>query len=206
MNKKSTESYPEIWALVLAAGRSERMGVQKLLLPLGENTMIGSVVDHIVSAGIDHILLVLGSHREEVERAVCEKPVITCFNPDYAEGMHTSVICGFRQLPVDTLAVVVFLGDQPFIPAEVIKMLITNWELTGKMIIIPTYRGYRGHPTLFDCRLKEEVLQMDPHIGLRSVIDRFPQEISEVETHFSVIIRDIDTKNDYLNELNQIGE
>ncbi len=202
MNRQS--DIPEIWALVLAAGKSERMGTQKLLLPWGGKTVIETVIDNILQAGIDKIMIVLGSHREEITHALHSKPVTVCFNSQFAEGMHTSVIRGFSNIPESAGAALVFLGDQPFIPARVIKMVINSWLSSGKGIVIPTFNGKRGHPTLFDMKFREEIKCLDPINGLQSMIRKFPGEVQEAETNFSEIMRDIDTKNDYFNELDQI--
>jgi molybdenum cofactor cytidylyltransferase len=196
----------DIWAIVLAAGKSERMGTQKLLLPFGGKTIIETVIENILLAGMENILMVLGSHRESIEKVISKEPVFTCFNHDFSEGMHTSVICGFRFLPENARAAMVFLGDQPFIPAEVIQSVISSWKQSGKGIIIPTYNGKRGHPTLFDLKLKEEILHLDPTRGLQSVTLKFPEEILEAEVNFPQILKDIDTKIDYFNELNQMEE
>jgi len=194
-----------ICALVLAAGKSERMGRPKMVLPFGSQTIIETVIDNIMKAGISDILVVTGSDRDAVESACSNKPVAICYNPKYEEGMHSSVVCGFSYLPEITRAVMVFLGDQPFIPFEVIQTVMHTWRQSGKGIIIPTYQGKRGHPTLFDFRLREEILQLDPAIGLRSVIKKFPEEMLEIEVNFPQIMKDIDTKIDYLNELNQMN-
>jgi molybdenum cofactor cytidylyltransferase len=196
----------EIWAIVLAAGKSERMGQQKLLLPFGAKTIIESVIDQILNAGIDRVLVVLGSDRKKIGLALEGKPLLTCVNNHFEEGMHTSVVCGFQHLPENACAALLFLGDQPFIPVEVTQRIVFTWRQSGKGIIIPTYHGKRGHPTLFDCRLKDEIMHLDSGIGLRSVSIKFPEEILEVEVNFPQILRDIDTKNDYINELNLIEQ
>lgn len=196
----------DIIAIVLAAGKSERMGSPKMLLPFGRQTILEAVIDNILKAGIDHIMVVLGSDQEKIKKALEGKPVQFCMNERFQEGMHTSVVCGFQHSPESARAVLLFLGDQPFIPVEVTRTVVLNWQQSGKEIIIPTFRGKRGHPTLFDCRLKNEILQLDPVIGLRSVAMKFPEEILEVEVNFPQILRDIDTKNDYITELKLIGQ
>jgi molybdenum cofactor cytidylyltransferase len=196
----------KVHALVLAAGKSERMGCQKLLLPYGDKTMIENVVDNILYSGIDQVMIVLGSHHEEIEKTLENRPVKTCYNDHFQDGMHTSVICGFQNLPDAPGAVLVFLGDQPFIPAEVIHAVVNAWQLTGKRIVIPTFKGKQGHPALFDLRLRKEILNLDPNFGLRSVMMRFPDDIVHIETNFHLILKDIDTKNDYINELNQMNK
>jgi len=196
----------DICALVLAAGKSQRMGRPKMVLPFGSQTIIEKVIDNIIEAGISDILVVTGSDRDAVETLCSSKPVVICYNPNYEEGMHSSVVCGFSNLSEHTRAVMVFLGDQPFIPAEVIQTVMLTWRESGKGIVIPTYRGERGHPVLFDCKLRDEILHLDPGVGLRSVTMKFPEEIMEAEVNFPQILRDIDTKNDYIDELNLIEQ
>jgi molybdenum cofactor cytidylyltransferase len=195
-----------VWAVVLAAGKSERMGTPKMLLPFGDKSMLEMVIGVIRQAGLKNILVVLGANREEIENSLREDPVETCFNPRYTEGMHTSVICGFSRIPENAGAVMLFLGDQPMIPPEVIRQVTETWKTSGKSIVIPTFKGRKGHPSLFDIRLKNEILQLDPAVGLRSVLNRFNGEIREVELNFPEVLRDIDTKIDYLNELKQLSE
>lgn len=192
---------PEVWALVLAAGKSERMGRQKLLLPWGDQTVIEAVIDNIILAGINKIMAVVGSQSEEIARVLGARPVTLCFNSHFAEGMHTSVIQGFSNIPESAGAVMVFLGDQPFIPTDVIKNVFHSWQSSGKGIVIAAYHGIRGHPTLFDMKYREEIIHLDRASGLRSLADKFPGEVLESETNYPEITRDIDTKNDYLNEL-----
>jgi molybdenum cofactor cytidylyltransferase len=194
----------EIWAIVLAAGESKRMETQKLLLPFDGNTIIGKVVENIISSEVKKIMVVLGSNLEEIHNALKNLPVSFCFNVDYKEGMHTSVYCGFRALPEHAAAALVFQGDQPFIPGEVTNKIINAWKRTQKGIVIPVSGGKRGHPTLFNMKYREEITQIDAAQGLRSIALTHPEDVLEVETDFTGITWDIDTKNDYLDALNQI--
>lgn len=193
----------EIWAIILAAGESKRMGTQKLVLPFGDKTIIGKVIENIMVAGIKKIMVVLGSHKEEVLEAIGQMPVSQCYNGDFASGMFSSVLAGFRALPPSAEAALLFLGDQPSIPPEVIRKVSDSYILTGKGIIIPVADGKRGHPSLFSLRLLDEMNLLDPSGGLRSLAQKFPGEVLEVETGREEILRDIDTKIDYLNELKQ---
>lgn len=97
-----------IWAVVLAAGMSTRMGTQKLLLPFEGMTIIENVVDTILKSGIEHILVVLGANRAEMEEVLEFWPVQTIWNDNYREGMHTSVIAGVKALPEDASAAMFF--------------------------------------------------------------------------------------------------
>lgn len=195
-----------ISAIVLAAGLSTRMGTQKLLLPFDGKTMIEKVVENIRLSGIDNIQVVLGSDRMEIRQALKLMPVHFVVNENYKEGMHTSVISGVKILPENAQAVLIFLGDQPFIPSRVIQMVIEAWQNSGKGIVIPLFEGKRGHPPLYDLKYRNELSNLDPTKGLRSVAQKFPEDISEVETFCPEIVRDIDTKIDYFNELNKTNK
>jgi len=150
--------------------------------------------------------VVLGADRERIEKVIANLPVRICYNSGFEEGMHTSILRAFSELANHQGAVMLFLGDQPFIPPAVIQTVANVWRKTGKGIVIPSCGGRRGHPVLFDLRLKGELLRMNPAVGLRSVIQLLPEETEVTEVNFPQILRDIDTKNDYLNELNLIDK
>jgi len=193
----------DTWAIVLAAGLSTRMGTQKLLLPFDGKTIVEKVVENILSSGIMHIKVVLGSDQVEIAKALKSWTVSFIRNENFQKGMHSSVICGVSSLPLTARAVVIFLGDQPFIPAKVTEKVVAAWRSSGKGIVIPLYEGKRGHPSLYDLKYRNELSNLDPAIGLRSIAQKFPEDICEVETFSPEIIRDIDTKDDYINEINK---
>jgi molybdenum cofactor cytidylyltransferase len=192
---------PEICAIILAAGKSERMGTNKLLLPFQGKPMIHIVVDHVMASGIAPIWIVTGAFRSDMLAALAGLPVRQCYNPDYEQGMFTSVQCGFRQIPSTADAAVLFLGDQPLIPGEVTRRLIGEYARTGKGILIPKYRGKRGHPVLIDKKYAQVIDNLVPDKGLHSLFDQYPEDIQEVEVMAPGILRDIDTRQDYENEI-----
>jgi molybdenum cofactor cytidylyltransferase len=191
----------EIWAIVLAAGLSTRMGTQKLLLPFEGKTIVEKVVENILNSGIEQIMVVLGSDHAEISETLKSMPVHFAVNENFQEGMHTSVISGVKALPPEAKAVLIFLGDQPFIPAKAIKIVVEFWENSGMGIVIPLFDGKRGHPPLYDLKYRNELLNLDPTIGLRSIAQKFSDDIFEVETYCPEIVRDIDTPADYSEEL-----
>ncbi|MDO8927624.1 MAG: nucleotidyltransferase family protein [Bacteroidota bacterium] len=195
----------DVWAIVLAAGMSTRMGTQKLLLPFAGMTIIEKVVENILNSGIENIMVVLGANRAEIEAVLEFWPVQTIRNENFREGMHTSVISGVNALPENAKAVMIFLGDQPFIPVYVSVKVVEAWKDSGKGIVIPLFSGKRGHPPLYDLKLRQEILDLDPAVGLRSVAQKFLDEILEVETFCPEIVRDIDTREDYSNELGKMN-
>jgi molybdenum cofactor cytidylyltransferase len=192
-----------VWAIVLAAGASTRMKKQKLLLPFNGKTIIETVIQNIMPVLGKNILVVLGSHREKISEQINKLPVKTCVNENFTEGMLSSVICGFRALPENAEAALVFLGDQPQIPAEVTRLVLENWKQSDKGIIIPVTRGKRGHPVLIETKYKTEIERLEPDKGLRQLMEIFKNDVMETECSKPEILRDIDTPEDYISEINK---
>jgi molybdenum cofactor cytidylyltransferase len=193
----------EIWAIVLAAGESKRMKVPKMLLPFGRETMIEKVIGNIARSKVDKTLLVLGSYREEIEGIVKKYPVSTCFNMNYKEGMYSSVKCGLNNLPEKFSAVMIFPGDQPFIEAGIINRVIDAYKKSGKGIVIPVYKKKRGHPLLIDSKYRNIVINANPEEGLKWLAYEYLEDVFEVRTNSTEVLRDFNTKEDYLNAINQ---
>lgn len=186
-----------IWALVLAAGESKRMGQTKQLLPFGEKTILETVIDHLMLSQVDKILVVLGSNREEIEHTINSLPVKSVYNPRFKEGMLSSVQKGFAYLPKEVEAVLVFLGDQPMVPSSCIDQILDAYRSSEKGIVLPVYQHRRGHPILIDIKYRQEISVLDPDIGLRELIHNHPEDILEVELETDSVLEDIDTPIDY---------
>lgn len=190
-----------IWAVILAAGESRRMGTQKLLLPFGDATVIESIVRTALASRVDRVLAVLGADRDAVRQKL--EPLGTDFaiNEDFAKGMLSSVQAGFKALPADAEAAVVMLGDQPFLPARVVDAVVEAFRRSGKGIVVPAFQGHRGHPVLVSLKYRDEVLALDPTDGLRRLMHAHPEDIIEAEVEDANILRDMDVPEDYANEL-----
>ncbi len=186
-----------IWAVVLAAGESRRMGTQKLLLPFDETTVAGAVVRTAQASRAGRTLVVLGADREAVRRELETRGVEFVVNENYPLGMLTSIQAGFKALPGEARAAVILLGDQPFLVSRVIDEVIAAYENGGKGIVIPTCQGRRGHPALIDIKYRDEVLAIAPADGLRRLILAHPDDILEVDVADPNILRDLDTPEDY---------
>jgi len=189
-----------ISAVVLAAGESRRMGEPKLLLPFGRSTVIGTVLDHVLESEVDRILVVLGAEEAKIREAVGERPVTMVTNIGYREGMLSSIQAGFRALPAGTTAAVVCLGDQPLIPPAVIDALIHAHRDTGKGLVLPTFKGKRGHPVLVSTAYREEIMSLDPLTGLRPLFHTHPSDTLEVEVGTPDILKDMDRPGDYARQ------
>jgi molybdenum cofactor cytidylyltransferase len=186
-----------IWAVILAAGESKRMGRQKLLLPFGDVTVIEAVARTALGSRVDRALAVLGADREAVRAKLERYGLEFAVNQDFAEGMLSSVQTGFGALTPEAEAAVVMLGDQPFLPVRVVDEVIGAYRESGKGIVLPTFRGRRGHPVLIGLKYRDEVLALDPAEGLRGLMRAHPDDICEAEVDDPNILSDMDVPEDY---------
>lgn len=190
-------------AVVLAAGESLRTQSPKMLLRLGNITLIEKVIDNILASVIRSITVVLGAWRDEILAVTVKLPVKAVYNEDYREGMLSSVICGIRSLPACTDAALIYPGDHPFISGALIDRMISVYSESGKGIVIPVCRGRRGHPILINKKYFSETENLDKDKGLRSLSERFTNDVFEYITDDEAVLFDIDTIEDYHGALNK---
>jgi len=186
-----------ICAIVLAAGRSGRMGTQKLLLPLENKPVVAHVVDALLRSTLEQIVVVTGRDGERLQEALRDRAVTFVQNPEPEGEMLGSVRCGLRTLPATCDGVLVALGDQPGVTEELVMGLVRAFRETGRGIIIPVCQGRRGHPILFAARFRHEVLSAHTGIGLRGLLDAHPSEIFELPVSAATVLEDMDTPEDY---------
>jgi molybdenum cofactor cytidylyltransferase len=194
-----------IWSIILAAGESKRMGFPKMLLTFRGKTILENVINTVTSISVNNTLVVLGAEKEKLMHLLRNSKVKHCYNDNYREGMLSSVKCGFRNLPPDFDAVLIFQGDQPFISSETINVVIEAYRSSEKGIVIPVYDKKRGHPLLLDKKYRDLIYKLNSREGLRSLSYQFPDDVLEVKTSDPGILRDIDTIEDFTRETNQIN-
>jgi len=188
-------------AIVLAAGLSSRMGVQKLLLPFGGKTVIAHIVDQLLASTVSKVHLVVGHHAERISGELSGRAVSIVNNPNYKSGMLSSVRCGLRNLPEKCRAVLVVLGDQPSITTELIDQMLQSFAATEKSILVPLYKGKRGHPILFSSLYRDEILKRHGDVGLRGLLYGHSDDIFELAVSTASVLCDMDFPEDYRREL-----
>lgn len=179
------------------------MGTGKMLLPYHGVTIIEKVIHSILVSGIKNIIVVTGSGKDDINKVTGKLPVAQCYNHDWNDGMLSSVKCGIKSLPEECDAAMVCLGDQPMINPSTIQEIIYAFNNSDKNIIIPVFRKKRGHPLLIGRKYFSEIGNLSNDEGLRMLAHKFPVDVLEVETDDKTILKDIDTPEDYKNELNQ---
>lgn len=192
----------QVSAILLAAGLSRRMGQLKQLLPLHDKPIIRHCLDNLITAGIENIVAVLGYHGEEVLIAIQEMPVQIVLNKDQKSEMAESVKIGLRAIAENSSGVLVCLSDHPLISVETLKSLMQCFLETPDKIIIPLFKGKRGHPTLFPRNVIEEIFGGGT---LRDIIQKDPDRLRYLDVQDEGVTLDMDTKEDYEKILKKIG-
>jgi molybdenum cofactor cytidylyltransferase len=186
---------PVIAALLLAAGQSRRMGSDnKLLAIIDGKPMLRHVAETLQASNVDDILMVTGHDADNVVKAVWDLGVPSVQNPDFAEGLSTSLKVGFEILSARADAIVVCLGDMPFVTPESLNKLIEAFDPAAeKSIVVPTTSGKRGNPVLLSVQYLPDVMAITGDMGAKAVINSNDHAVEAVEIDSSEIFTDIDT-------------
>jgi molybdenum cofactor cytidylyltransferase len=192
-----------ISAIVLAAGESKRMGQTKQLLDWEGRTILQRVLENLSRSRVDEVTLVLGHEAERILQALDTRRVKVAINKNYKEGMITSIRQGLASLNDQVEAFFIVLADQPAVGPEIFDRLISEFRriTPPKNIVLPAFRGRRGHPALFSAKYQEEAFRIEGDVGFRRVLQEHPEEILTVEMDTDSILQDIDTPDDYQKQL-----
>lgn len=192
-----------ISGILLAAGLSTRMGEPKQLLPFGESSIVETVVDSMLAAKYDEVIVVVGHCAEQIQERLADRSVKIVFNPEYHEGMLTSAQAGIRVLEASD-AFALMLVDQPFITTSLINQVIDAYAQTNKGIALPSYNYKRGHPVIFHRRYADNILDLGTESGgVRTLFKRYGDDIHYVTVDTDQVLRDIDYREDYEDALKE---
>jgi molybdenum cofactor cytidylyltransferase len=188
-----------IVAIVLSAGESSRMGSPKALLPLAGKTFIERIVACFKATKVGKIVVVLGHNAEQLRPQIEPLGVSVVVNPDYRRGQLSSLLTGLRTVETEpgVDGVLMHLVDQPLINPGAIDQMIDRFYESKKSIVIPTYKGKKGHPVLLSRSLFPELFQAPLDEGAKPVVRAHSDETLEVETGDEGFVIDIDTPEDY---------
>jgi molybdenum cofactor cytidylyltransferase len=187
-------------AIVLAAGMSTRMGQNKLLLLFKGKPLIAHAVDTLLASEIDEIIVVLGNEADKVQEKLRDRQVRLIENPDFREGLSTSVRAGVTAVSRQADGIMVYLADQPLLePADVNRILraFVHAKDAGKSIVVPFFDRQRGNPVLLDSSYREAILGVVGDVGCKGVIKRYPDQVFVVQMESDHVIRDMDTIEEY---------
>ncbi len=193
-----------ISAIVLAAGESKRMGQSKQLLEWKGKIILEQVLENLGNSQVEEVILVLGHDAERILQTVDTHKVKVVVNKNYREGMITSIQQGLMNLKDKVEAFFIVLADQPGVRPEIFDLLIGEFRRVApqKNIVLPTFRGRRGHPALFGEKYQKEAFRIKGDVGFRQILQEHPEDILAVEMDTDSILQDIDTPDDYRKQLN----
>ena len=173
---------PQIDAIVLAAGLSTRAGERnKLLLPLAGKPLIAHAIEAALGSLACTVHVVTGHQADQVEEALNDYTVNIVHNPNYVEGMSSSIKLGIRALPTEVDGVVLCLGDMPLVVSTHLDLLINNFAVN--VACAPYYRDRRGHPVLFPRSMFSDLLQLSGDTGARKLLAQLESTILQVDVN-----------------------
>lgn len=191
-----------IYAIMPAAGESSRFSPHKLFLPWKESTILEEAVDSLLGAHLTGAVVVLGKEARRARDLLSGRSCRVVFNPNFSRGMGSSLSRGAafwretgRISPTD--GILIALADQPFISSRLINRVITSYQETARGLVVPVFRGKRGHPVILAARYLPELINLNADIGARIILRAHPEDILEVEVDSEAILQDIDSPEDY---------
>ena len=189
-----------IAGIILAAGMSTRFGGTKQLAVIGKKRLLEIVVDAALASYLDQIHVVLGFQAKKVsaflEDRYGKEAIQILENRYYKKGMSESIRIGLKSVQNRFSSVMILLGDQPLINANIIDLLIRRFQSSKKSICVPAYKGRRGHPVIFDQKFYEEMMAIEGDIGARNILLRNPDSILTVDVPSAKLFMDVDTVAD----------
>ena len=188
-----------IFAVVLSAGESSRMGQPKALLPIDGETFIERIIGALKKTSVAKIIVILGHNAVELKARLEHLPVEILINPDYKQGQLSSLQVAVRYLEKEPGCdgMLVHLVDHPYIDAKLAETMMERFSTSGKLIVVPRYKGKRGHPVIFSRKLFGELLAAPIDQGAKAVVNAHRGDILEIDTENEGITVDIDTPEMY---------
>jgi molybdenum cofactor cytidylyltransferase len=192
----STRRDAAIAGILLAAGTSSRMGSNKMLFELGGESVLRGAARRALAGGLAPLLVVVGHEAEKARRELDGLPCQVVVNPDYEQGINTSLKSGVAALPAETGAALVMLADMPHVSAEMIAGMIARYRSSAAPLVISDYEGVNAPPMLYDRSLFTELREMTGEGCGRQVVKRHRSE-AEVLPWPATALADLDVPDDY---------
>ena len=194
-SEPAPEKGRNIAAVVLAAGRSTRMGaINKLIAEIGGKPLVRIAAEQALASRAAPVIVVTGHERARVEAALKGLPVRFAHNADYAEGLGTSLKAGIAAVPADADGAIVCLGDMPQVDSPLIDKLIAAFDPErGALVVVPSIDGRRGNPVVWSRRFFNDLMSIPGDIGARHLIGSYAEAVVEVPVAGDAALTDVDT-------------
>jgi molybdenum cofactor cytidylyltransferase len=185
-----------IAGVLLAAGTSSRMGSNKLLFELDGESVLRGAARRMLAGGVSPLLVVLGHEADRAKQELAGLPCQVVINPNYEQGINSSLKTGVSAVPADAQAALVLLADMPFVTPEMLAGLIARYRSSEAPLVISDYEGVNAPPMLYDRSLFSELLAMTGEGCGRQVVKRHRDE-AEVLAWPAAALADLDVPEDY---------
>ena len=186
-----------ITSILLAAGISSRMGSVKALLPWENKTLIEWQIEKIQESGIEEIIVVLGSNAEEIQNRIKNLEISIVLNPDYEKGKTTTIKKGLSGVKNSESDIMLLAVDQPR-HGWILKKVIDNHIRNKSLISCPIYKGSKGHPIIFQNKLRKELFEIEEKFqGIRKITTKYTDSVNTIEVESGTVNIDINTPEEY---------
>ena len=186
-----------ITSILLAAGISSRMGSVKALLPWENKTLIEWQIEKIQESGIEEIIVVLGSNAEEIQNKIKNLEISIVLNPDYEKGKTTTIKKGLSGVKNSESDIMLLAVDQPR-HGWILKKVIDNHIRNKSLISCPIYKGSKGHPIIFQNKLRKELFEIEEKFqGIRKITTKYTDSVNTIEVESGTVNIDINTPEEY---------
>jgi molybdenum cofactor cytidylyltransferase len=196
-----------ISAILLGAGESKRMKMNKLSLPWGRETVFEHCFSTLLRSRVREVIVVLNKQNEGMKRqfeqrsASITKKVKVTFNPYYKRGMSSSIHKGLQIVDPGSGGILISLGDQPFLKTRTINVLLRAFQRRKGEIVVPSFQRKQGHPVIFHRKYEKELLKLRGDTGGRSILLKYPKQVKIIPVRSEGVIKDIDTREEYQKAL-----
>ncbi len=210
MSNRNAMNRVNLFAVIPAAGQSRRMGKPKLLLPLGDETVIAGVIRTFQQPEISEVVVVVRAEDVALQEEL-SKTAATVVIPDVdPPQMRDSIEIALRWIertyhPAATNGWILCPADHPLLHREVLAELIAAWKKCSTAIQVPAFEGRRGHPVFFRWSLVDELFSLADDAGVNALVKRYPEAVTTVEVSDADILLDLDTPEDYAKLCQRAG-
>ncbi len=182
-------------AVLLAAGRSTRMGaVNKMLAEIGGKSLVRIAAEQALASRAQPVIVVTGHQCEKVEAALKGLPLRLVHNPNFSEGLGTSLKAGIASVPQEADAAIVCLADMPQVDAALMDRLIAAFDPErGALVVVPSIDGRRGNPVVWSRRFFHDLMSIQGDVGARHLIGNYTEAVIEVPVSGDAALTDVDT-------------
>ena len=205
MPKKEDIAVNRTAALILAAGLSSRMGRFKPLLPLGGTSVLGRAVGLFQQAGVADVRVVAGHRADDLIPQIEALGAKAVINPDYEDGMFTSVLAGVRSLGPEVEAFFILPADMPLVRPATVRLVLERWLNDPGLIVRPAFQGRRGHPPLIPTLFSTGIMAWPGQRGLKGAMEQWEDRSVTLEIDDQGIVLDLDRPGDYEQALTLVG-